>query len=105
TFWAQHLGARNVFGRKVRVAVIRSNCANVCTEPILTDAARCPNDSNAQKAGFAKFGVRPNPDVSLELSCCGGFSKAAVHTRRFVHMVGMCATLIHPTFDLTERWV
>lgn len=32
--------------------------ANVCFEPILTDAARCPNDSNAQKADFAKSWVQ-----------------------------------------------
>ncbi len=40
---------------KFRNADVHGILPNDRTEPILTDAARCPNDSNAQKADFAKL--------------------------------------------------
>ncbi len=48
----------NANRRFVRKTDIKGSSFNVRIEPTLTDAARCPNDSNAQKADFANFEER-----------------------------------------------
>ncbi|CAD0184680.1 hypothetical protein RUESEDTHA_01562 [Ruegeria sp. THAF57] len=57
----------------------RQNAANVCFEPILTNAARCPNDSNAQKAGFAKCSRLLIPSI-LSMGCVCGYEQDADFT-------------------------
>lgn len=45
---------------------LRAPCDEREKEPTLTDAARCPNYSNVQEAGFAKRGGRHIPAVHLQ---------------------------------------
>ena len=47
------------------------NAENGGIEPILTDAARCPNDSNAQKAEFAKCSRLFKPGIPSNSSVYG----------------------------------
>lgn len=45
--------------------------ANDRFEPTLTDADRCPNDSNAQKVDFAKHSRRLKPGIPSNKGVCG----------------------------------
>jgi hypothetical protein len=52
-----------VDGRNVLKVDVEQISLNDRSEPTLTDAARCPNCSDAQKADFSNISGRPRADL------------------------------------------